>query len=120
MPQESNMAELLRLMHHMIGKVDDLTGKFDGLSYDVKEVKSDIHVIKSDVHVLKSDVHVLKSDVHVLKSDVRELKTNAVRVERKLDVLSGQFQDVGSEAVRNTPRITSLEGRIDILERKAN
>ena len=113
MPQESNMAELLRLMHHMIGKVDDLTGKFDGLSYDVKEVKTDIHVIKSDVHGLKSDVHVLKSDV-------RELKTNAVRVERKLDVLSGQFQDVAGQAMKDTQRITTLEGRVDILESKAN
>lgn len=85
MPQENNMAELLRLMHTMIVKVDDL-------ATDMKDVKS----------------------------DVQELKVNTVRVEKKLDVLSGQFQDVGGQAMRDTQRITSLEGRVNILEGKAN
>jgi predicted nucleic acid-binding Zn-ribbon protein len=92
MPQENNMAELLRLMQNMIFKIDDLAA-------DMKEVKS---------------------DVRVLKSDVKELKTNAVRVEGKLDVLSGQFRDVAGQAIKDTQRITSLEGRVDILESKSN
>ena len=92
MPQETNMAELLRLMKTMIVKVDDL-------ATDMKEVKS---------------------NVQGLKSDVRELKTNAVRVEGKLDLLSGQFRDVAGQAMKDTQRITSLEGRVDILESKSN
>ena len=99
MPQENNMAELLRLMHTMIVKVDDLAA-------DMKNVKS--------------DVRDLKSDVQGLKSDVQELKTTTVRVEKKLDVLSGQFQDVGGQAIKDTQRITILQGRVDILESKAN
>ena len=113
MPQENNMAELLRLMQNMIVKVDDLNGKFDHLASDVKEVKS-------DVQVLKSDVQVLKSDVQVLKSDVGELKTGLAKVEGKVDLLSGQFWDFAAKTTNNTKRITSLEGRVDILESKSN
>jgi hypothetical protein len=99
MPQETNMAELLRLMQKMIVSFDDLNGKFD-------------HLV--------SDVQVLKSDVQVLKSDVTELKTGLVRVEGKVDVLSGQFWDFAAKTMNNTQRITSLEGRVDILESKSN
>ena len=78
MPQENNMAELLRLMRTMIVKVD-------GLATDMKEVK-----------------------------------TNLVRVEGKVDLLAGQFRDVARQAIEDTQRITSLEGRVDILEGKVN
>jgi outer membrane murein-binding lipoprotein Lpp len=85
MPQENNMAELLRLMQTMIVKVDDLA-----------------------------------TDMKVVKSDVRELKTNTARIEQKVDVFSGQFRDVASQAIKDTQRIASLEGRVDILESKSH
>ena len=141
MPQETNMAELLRLMQTMIIKVDDLATAMKEVKSDVRGLKSDVHGLKSDVHGLKSDVHGLKSDVHGLKSDVqglksdvhglksdfqglkfdvRELKTSSVRFEGKLDVLSGQFRDVAGQTIKDTQRITSLEGRISTLESKSN
>ena len=57
MPQENNMAEVIRLLHTVIGKVD---------------------------------------------------------------LLSGRFEDVVRVVIENTQRIEGLEGRVDILESKAN
>ena len=127
MPQETNMAELLRLMQTMIIKVDDLATAMKEVKSDVHGLKSDVHGLKSDVRDLKSDVQGLKSDFQGLKSDfqglkfdVRELKTSSVRFEGKLDVLSGQFRDVAGQTIKDTQRITSLEGRIGTLESKSN
>lgn len=92
MPQETNMAELLRLMNVMIGKFSDLDVKVDDLGRDMKEVKA----------------------------DVSDLKTNLARVEGKVDLLAGQFRDVAVQAIEDTQRITGLEGRIDILEIKSH
>ena len=92
MPQETNMAELLRLMHTMIGKFNDLDVKVDDLSRDMK---------------------VVKSDVQVLKTDVKKLDTRMDRLEVKLDTVVGKVSE-------NTQRTTSLEGRVDILESKSH
>ena len=99
MPQENNMAEVLRLLKTVIVKVD-------GLATDTKEVKT--------------DVGLLKTDVAVLKADVREIRMNLNRVDAKVDLLSGQFQDVARVVIEDTQRITGLESRVDNLERKAN
>ena len=99
MPQETNMAEVVRLLHTVIGKVDDLASGFGR--------------VESDVQVLKTDVQVLKTDVQVLKTDVKKLDTRMERLETKADTVIGKV-------IENTERITSLEGRVDVLESKAN
>ena len=92
MPQETNMAEVVRLLHTVIGKVDDLA---------------------SGLGRVESDVQVLKTDVQVLKTDVKKLDTRMERLETKADTVIGKV-------IENTERITSLEGRVDVLESKAN
>ena len=92
MPQETNMAEVVRLLHTVIGKVDDLASGFGRV---------------------ESDVQVLKTDVQVLKTDVKKLDTRMERLETKADTVIGKV-------IENTERITSLEGRVDVLESKAN
>ncbi|PYT01484.1 MAG: hypothetical protein DMF63_01145 [Acidobacteria bacterium] len=62
----------------------------------------------------------LDGKVDDLATDMKEVKTGLVRVEGKVDLLGGQFQDVAGQAMKDTQRITSLEGRVDILESKAN
>lgn len=92
MPQENNMAEVLRLLKTVIVKVD-------GLSGDMKEVKA---------------------DVGVLKADVREIRMNLKRVDGKVDLLTGRFEDVALVVIKDTQRISGLEERVDTLEGKAN
>lgn len=92
MPQENNMAEVLRLLKTVIVKVDDLAA-------DMKDVKT---------------------DVGVLKSDVRELRMNLSRVDAKVDLLTGRFEDVAGVVIKDTQRISGLENRVDTLESKAN
>jgi outer membrane murein-binding lipoprotein Lpp len=92
MPQENNMAEVLRLLKTVIVKVDDL-------STDMKRVKSDMQVLKSDMQVLKSDVQVLKGDVRKLDS--------------KVNHLTGRFEDVASVVIEDTQTIKGLGRRVD-------
>ena len=99
MPQENNMAEVIRLLHTVIGKVD-------GLATGLKKVET--------------EVYGLKSDVHVLKTDVDRLETKIDRLDGKVGILNGQFQDVGRVVVEDTQRISALENRVDTLERKAH
>jgi outer membrane murein-binding lipoprotein Lpp len=77
MPQENNMAELLRLMKTMIGKVDDL-------STDMKDVKADGQVLKTNVRNLNAKVDHLTGrfeDVaRVVIEDTQTLKNLGKRV----------------------------------------
>ncbi len=113
MPQENNMAEVLRLLKTVIVKVDDLAA-------DMKDVKGDVRVLKTDVAVLKTDVAVLKTDVAVLKTDVRDLRTGLNRLDAKVDLLTGRFEDVAVVVIKDTQRTSVLEVRVDTLEGKAN
>jgi len=99
MPQENNMAEVIRLLHTVIGKVD-------GLATGLQNVEAGLERVEADVDVLKTNV--------------RNLETKVDRVEGKVDLLGGQFQDVVRVVIENTQRIEGLEGRVDILESKAN
>ena len=92
MPQENNMAEVLRLLKTVIVKVD-------GLATDMKDVKGDIRV---------------------LKTDVRDLRTGLNRLDAKVDLLTGRFEDVAVVVVKDTQRTSVLEERVGTLEGKAN
>ena len=92
MPQENNMAEIVRLLHTVIGKVD-------GLATGLKRIETDVQVLKTNVQVLE---------------------TRFDRLDAKVDLLTGRFEDVAGVVIEDTQRITSLEGRVDILESKAN
>jgi chromosome segregation ATPase len=74
--------------------------------------------VRSDVSELKSDVSELKSDVSGLKSDVSELKMEMKATNRKLDTLSGQFNDVANMVIENNGRLTKVE--FDVAEIKSN
>ena len=92
MPQENNMGEVIRLLHTVIGKVD-------GLATGLGRVEA---------------------GVKVLKTDVRKLETKMDRLEQKVVVLGGQFQDVARVVIEDIQRITGLDERVDILESKSN
>ena len=89
MPQEANMAELLRLMRTMIVKVDGLTVKVDDLATDMKDVKS----------------------------DVKELKTRTVRLEVKVDRLEGKIDSIADTVMTNDRRLTVVEH--DVIDLKS-
>ena len=99
MPQENNMAEVVRLLHTVIEKVD-------GLASGLKRVEA-------GVKILKSDVQVLKSDVQILKFGVKKLDVRMDRFEAKVDTVAGRV-------IENSESIKSLEGRVDILESKSH
>ena len=92
MPQENNMGDVIRLLHTVIGKVD-------GLATGLGRVEA---------------------GVKVLKTDVRKLETKMDRLEQKVVVLGGHFQDVARVVIEDTQRITGLDERVDILESKSN
>ena len=92
MPQENNMGDVIRLLHTVIGKVD-------GLATGLGRVEA---------------------GVKVLKTDVRKLETKMDRLEQKVVVLGGQFQDVARVVIEDIQRITGLDERVDILESKSN
>ena len=99
MPQENNMAEVVRLLHTVIGKVD-------GLATSLNRVEADVQGLKTDVQVLKTNVQVLE--------------TRFDRLDAKVEHLTGRFEDVAGVVIEDTQRTTRLEGRVDILEGKAN
>ncbi len=60
----------------------------------------------------------IEHDVSELKSDVSELKTGMKATNRKLDTLSGQFNDVANMVMTNDKRLTKVE--FDVAELKSN
>lgn len=92
MPQENNMAEVVRLLHTVIGKVD-------GLATGLKRIETDVQGLKTNVQVLE---------------------TRFDRWDAKVDRLTGRFEDVARVVIEDTQRITSLEGRVDNLESDVN
>jgi chromosome segregation ATPase len=67
---------------------------------------------------LVTAVEGVRSDVSELKTDVSELKTGMKATNRKLDTLSGQFNDVANMVVENNGRLTKVE--FDVAELKSN
>jgi chromosome segregation ATPase len=67
---------------------------------------------------LVTAVESVRSDVSELKTDVSELKTGMKATNRKLDTLSGQFNDVANMVVENNGRLTKVE--FDVAELKSN
>ena len=91
MPQENNMAEVVRLLHTVIGKVD-------GLATTLTKVEADVQILKTDVQILK---------------------TNVERIDLKIDRVDGKLDTVVEKTMGNTQRIINLEYRVDALESKA-
>ena len=90
MPQENNMAELLRLMKTVIVKVDGLEVKVDDLATNMKDVKS----------------------------DVKELKTRTVRIEGKVDRLDGKIDSIADTVMKNDRRLIAVERDVSDLQRR--
>jgi chromosome segregation ATPase len=67
---------------------------------------------------LVTAVEGVRSDVSGLKADVSELKMEMKTTNRKLDILSGQFNDVGMMVFKNDDRLTIVE--LDVAELKSN
>ena len=88
MPQENNMAELLRLMKTVIVKVDDIEVKVDNLATDMKDVKSDVKV----------------------------LKTRTVRIEGKVDRLEGKIDSIADTVMKNDRRLIAVEHDVTDLK----
>ena len=99
MPQENNMAEVIRLLDTVIRKVDGLDGRVEGLH---------------------SQIDGLRSDVHGLKSDVQGLSTGSARMEGELRILRGQLEDVVDKFIDNKRRTDGLEGRVSNLESESH
>ncbi|HKP68315.1 MAG TPA: hypothetical protein VJV05_03460 [Pyrinomonadaceae bacterium] len=92
MPQETNMAELLRLMKNMIVKVDDF-------ALDMKNV-----IVKVDDLAL----------------DMKELKTRTMRVEAKVDRLEAKTDSIAGTVVTNDRRVTAVEHDVSDLKSREN
>ena len=90
MPQETNMAEVIRLLHTVIGKVD-------GLATDMKEVKSDVK-----------------------KLDMRmdRLEGRMDRLDGRMDRLETKMDTVAEKTMENTNGIIAVKSRVDVLERQ--
>jgi outer membrane murein-binding lipoprotein Lpp len=96
MPQEANMAELLRLMKNMIVKVDDL-------ATDMKDVKSDVKELKT-------------SAVRV-EGKVDRLEVKVDRLEVSVGRLEGKTDSIATAVMTNDRRLTAVE--YDVAELKS-
>ena len=97
MPQETNMAEVIRLLHTVIGKVD-------GLATDMKEVKSDVK---------KLDMRMDR-----LEGRMDRLEGRMDRLDGRMDRLETKMDTVAEKTMENTNGIIAVKGRVDVLERQ--
>lgn len=65
---------------------------------------------------LETDVSGIKTDVSGIKADVAKLEREVSKNGQKLDVLTGQFNDVAVMAIEDNKRITKLEKDVEDLQ----
>lgn len=75
MPQETNMAELLRLMQDMIVKVDNLATDMKDVKSDVKELKTKVDRLEGKIDSIADTVNTNDRRLTVAEHDVSDLKS---------------------------------------------
>ena len=83
MPQETNMAEVIRLLHTVIGKVD-------GLATDMKEVKSDVKKLDMRMDRLEGRMDRLETKMDTVAEKTMENTNGIIAVKGRVDVLERQ------------------------------
>ena len=93
----------------MMRFVEIANHKFDGLTADVRSNSFKLDRIESKVENLEVKVENLDGRLENLETKVGDLSSD-------LRLLSAQFNEVGSVAIKDHPRINELERRVDVLE----
>ena len=75
MPQETNMAELLRLMQNMIVKVDNLATDMKDVKSDVQELKTKVDRLEGKIDSIADTVIMNDRRLTAVEHDVSDLKS---------------------------------------------
>jgi outer membrane murein-binding lipoprotein Lpp len=90
----------------MAGGYDE---KFDELTTIVKRVAG-------RVDEMQLELRDMRQDFMGMRDDLKTANNRLGSVESKVDLISRQFNDVGSMAIKDSQRITEIEKRVDVLE----
>jgi len=96
MPQETNMAELLRLMHNMIGKFNDLSRDMKDVKSDVKQLKTGMVRVEGKVDRLEVKVDRLEVSVGRLEGKTDSITDTVMTNDRRLMVVEHDVIDLKS------------------------
>ena len=102
MPQETNMAEVVRLLHVVIGKVDRLDEKVDRLDGKVDRLDGKVDRLEGRVDRLE------------LKVDGLEVKVD--RLEVSVGRLEGKTDSIAETVMTNDRRLISVEHDVTDLK----
>lgn len=83
MPQETNMAELLRLMQNMIVKVD-------GLATDMKDVKANLTRVEGNLTRVEGKVDVLSGQFQDVAGQAMKDTQGIISLESRVDILESK------------------------------
>jgi outer membrane murein-binding lipoprotein Lpp len=86
--------------------------------YDEKfdELTSLVRRVGGRVVELQLDVRDMRQDLGKVREETAATTVRLGSLEKKFDVLSGQFNGIGSMAIDDHKRIDALEKRVDDLE----
>ena len=120
MPQETNMAEIVRLLNTAIGKLDGLATDVRNLdvrlelvegTVDRLEVKVDRLEVKVDRLEVKVDGLEVKVDGLEVKVDGLEVKVDGLEV--SVGRLEGKTDSIAETVMKNDRRLIAVEHQIE-------
>ncbi|CAN5271653.1 hypothetical protein BH20ACI2_BH20ACI2_16380 [soil metagenome] len=90
--------------------------KFDEITGILQKMQRSVGLIDE----LTMEVRDLRTEVRDVRTEIQENSSGLRSLNQKVEVLSGQFQDVGVMAIEDHKRIDGLGLRVDALETEAH
>lgn len=97
-------------------KFDELTGLVRKIAGRVDELQLDMRDLRQGLVKAGDDIGSIRSDIGEIRGELKKTNQRMGSLEGKFDVLSGQFNGIGSMAIDDHKRIDALEKRVDDLE----
>ena len=118
MSEESHFSELKSLMEVVVQKVGGLASDVRTNTYKLDSVESRSGRVESKLDQGESRMDRVETQIDSVEAVLKSVSTGVKELKDNVRVLSGQFSDVGSMAIKDHKRIDDLEQRADILEQK--
>jgi chromosome segregation ATPase len=118
MAEETHLPELKRLLEVVVQKVDGLASDVRTNTYKLDGVESRLGRVESKFDRIDSGMDRMETKIESIDAVLKSVNEGLMELKDEFRVVSGQFNDVGSMAIKDHKRIDDLEQRADILEQK--
>ncbi|MGB7069202.1 MAG: hypothetical protein WBD22_06880 [Pyrinomonadaceae bacterium] len=96
--------------------ISRVVGRVDELRLEMRDMSSELRSNTTQLGSVTTALGSVKTELRSVKSELGSVTTRLGSLESKVNLLSAQFTDVASMAIKDHPRIDNLEQRVGALE----